>query len=313
MDTGVAPRGRSADKLTPIGRFRNTRSGTAWRVLEGADGGAWETAYIYMDTGDDSRGLRRASPICRARRPPVSADRAGPRSAGRARHRCRPSTATLPEEAGILSRRAAASLRHRWDAGRPGARRRVMRPVSPPHPATASLPRPVVPSSGRTTVPQRQGTERTDAASGASLSRSQGRTEHRRLPRRGIPYGGPQGDSKPLPTWFRCRRYTIVDAATGPGPDTGLNLDPLRLQASRWRPVPQAARRQPPPTSRSGVSRSRGPWRPSRCPARAQRPSACGSARVASGDSSSGTRRWYGSCHGEGRLRQHAPAVTRTA
>lgn len=38
-----------------------------------------------------------------------------------------------------------------------------------------------------------------------------------------------------------------------------------------------------------------------------------GSAKVASGNSSSGTRRRYGSCHREGRLRQHAPVVTRTA
>lgn len=106
-----------------------------------------------------------------------------------------------------------------------------------------------------------------------------------------------------------------VDAASGPGLDTGPNPDPLRRRASRWRPVPKAARRQPPPTGRCGVSRSRDPWRPSRRSARRGRSGHLPAAPpgVASGDSSSGTRRRYGRCHGEGRLRQHTLSLTRTA
>ena len=210
--------------------------------LEGARGGgwgAWETAYIYMDTEDGSRGLGRASPNRRAPRPPVSADRAGPQSAGRARHRCRPSTAALPEEAGILPRRSAASLRHRWDDVRPGAQRRfdtARLPTTPGHGPPSPGGRPLFRPDGRPAETVRGRRDRAGRATirGRSfpVSGSNG-ASHASMPQDAVR----GGNREAIRRAFLDLSFGIDDILSSmqppdSAPNAGLKSDSLRLQAS---------------------------------------------------------------------------------
>ena len=167
---------------------------------------------------------------------------------------------------------------------------------------------------------------RRDGRPAETVHRRRDRAGRRIIRGRSLPVSGSDGTpqaftvwgtarrfEEPLSTWFRHRRYTIAGAASGPGPDTGPNPDPLRLRASRWRLVPRAARRQPPPTAGPG------------CPApeaHGVRPAALPGAgaaaicrRLRQGRERRLLFRHSASVRplprGGVRLRQHAPAVTR--
>lgn len=234
MDTGVAPRGRSADKLTPIGRFRNTRSSTVWRVLEGADGGAWETAYIIWTR----RTIREASG-------------GPPRSAAPAGHRYPPTGPGNgpPGELGSeeIVGRAVTGRRGHTPSKRPGSSaggppltsgvdgmrvrsgcwRRRVRPV--PTPPAPRLPRPDgvgLRCNGR---PPRRSTaaetERVDSPCGARHSRPSGRTEPYGLSPGSAPRDAAQRIEEPSSTWFRAgaNRRTASDTR-GPRASDGFQF-----------------------------------------------------------------------------------------